>query len=78
MIVKTETKDGLIVGRNGTRNITHLQMEAAGSGRTFVDGVGVRGGTINGGFVVETTDMERLCQLFLEARGFTVSRKETA
>jgi len=67
--VKTDPKVSFIQGRNGHFKMTSIRASQWGNNRykVILDGYGMRGTGINGGFEINTRAFAKLCHKFLAA-----------
>lgn len=69
------TSSGWITGRNGTFDLSRVHLWQ-GTHAVFIDGIGQRGKTINGGLGLDTATMDELAARWLTARGYSVKGAE--
>jgi len=75
IIFDTPTTYGWIQGRNGLFDILAVRVGWYGNPTgVYIDGIGKRGKTINGGLSLTASAMDALCERWLLERGYSVKK----
>ncbi len=60
MRVETDSKQSLVVGRNGTHKLAAIEIWEGSNGVLFIDGFGVSGKCLNAGFVIDKESAKKI------------------